>query len=155
MKNLTGSNIVNISLLKQSDVFTKTIQTISGVVNVPESLSEGDALKIGTLLKSDDAGATWNTLLAPAYAAGSFDTDEEVYFQGHIFKCDTDANTNSPDGANWTDLGAWNPNGILANHITATQKTTVVITGSAKGKHLVNLDDYLKVQLFTNKLLVR
>lgn len=151
----TGQNVQNITKIKQSDVFIKVHQTVIGTVAVPANLPAGDALKMGTLLRTNDGGLTWESLTTEPYAAGTYQADEEVYHNGHIYKSLTADNVTTPNTNSWADLGAWNPNGILYTDITETKKTTIVVTGDQKGKYLHGLDEYLKAQLFTNKLLVK
>ena len=154
--DFTGANVANVTIIKPSDIFLKVVQTFVGTVNVPQSIIDaGGALKAGTLLRSDDAGAIWDSLTTPAWQAGSYDTDVEVYHNGHIWTSDADANIEEPGVANWTDNGEWNPNGILYTDAVETKKTSVVLTGEAKEKYLTGIDAYLKIQLFNNKLIVK
>lgn len=154
MKDLIGANAVNITKIRQSDVFIGENSKVVGTVNIPTSLAEGEALKIGTLLHTADGGLTWN--VKPADFNASANTDQEVYFKGKVFKSTADGNTNSPDSlTEWEDLGKWNANGVLFNDITSTQKTTVVVTGSVKQKYLSGFDEFLRATLFDNKLFAK
>lgn len=152
--NFKGANITDITKINQEDVFRKTSQTIVGMVTVPAAIVEaGEALKVGTLLHTSDGGKTWTT--KPATFDTSADTDDIVYYEGHLYKCTADDNTELPSTTtNWEDLGAWNPNGILYNDITESKKTTVVLTSNAKEKYLTGFDEFLRTQLFNNKLII-
>lgn len=154
MEDFTGANVNKITMLRQSDIFIGETTKVVGTVNVPASLADGDVLKIGTLLHSADGGLTWN--VKPVDFAGSADTNEEVYFNGKVYKSTTDGNNNSPDSlTDWDDLGKWDANGVLYNNITSTQKTTVVVTGSVKQKYLTGFDEFLRATLFNNKLFAK
>lgn len=153
MYDYEGANANKITLVKASDVFLKVTQKVVGTVTVPV-LTDGEALKLGTLLRSDDGGETWKPR-PELYEAGSFANGDTVYFEGHTFTSTADGNTNATDGADWTDNGKWNPNGVLYTDLFETGKAAVVVTGDMKGKHLGDYDSYLKTQLFDNKLLVK
>jgi hypothetical protein len=157
MGSFIGANVQNVTKRRQGEVFTSVVQTVIGTVMVPANLSTGDALKMATLLTSTDGGVTWNSLETAAFSAGDapYAADEEVYFQGHIYKSDVADNANERDVADGTDLGEWNANGILYNDIVEDKKTTVVVTGDVMAKHLIGLDDYLKVILFRNKIITK
>lgn len=149
----TGNNVQNITKINQGDVFRKTLQTVVGTVTVPATVAEGEALMMGTLLRSDDGGKTWTT--KPLTFDTSADADEIVYFEGHIYKCTANGNTELPNTeTNWEDLGEWNPNGILYNDITESKKTAVAVTTNAKEKYLTDFDEFLRPQLFNNKLII-
>lgn len=157
MGGFIGANVQNVTKRRQGEVFTNVVQTVIGTVSVPSNLAIGDAVKMGTLLSSIDGGATWNTLETAVFSVDDapYAADAEVYFEGHIYKSDVADNSNEPDVADWTDLGEWNVNGVLYNDITEDKKTTVVVTGDVVGKHLIGLDDYLKVILFRNKIITK
>jgi len=151
MKNdFIGSSVLDITKIMQSDVFKKVHQSIVGTVNVLEN----ETLKIGTLLHSADGGKTWDALRIAPFEVKEYSLDEEVYFEGHIFKSTAD-NNNTPTTGDWEDLGEWNPNGILYNNISSTTKTTVAITADLISKQLHGLDEFLAIQLFNNKLLTK
>lgn len=155
MSNLVGKNITNITKIRQSDVFLGESTKVVGTVNIPENLKEGDALTIGTLLHTSDGGDSWHT--RPPLFEGTAIQDEEVYYQGHIYKSTAaEENTNLPTtGTDWEDLGEWDVNGVLYNDITSTTKTTVIVTGSLKEKYLTDYDANLKSKMFKNKLFVK
>lgn len=153
MRNLTGANVANITKIKQSDVFLANTVKVVGTVDVG-ILEEGNALKIGTLLHSSDGGLTWN--IKPADFNTSANVNQEVYFNGKVYKSTADDNTNIPDTlTEWEDLGKWNANGVLYNDITSTQKTTVVVLGSVRQKYLIGFDEFLRATLFNNKLFAK
>lgn len=153
----TGANVQNVTKRRQGEVFTNVMQTVVGTVAVPVTITEGDALKMGTLLTSTDGGMTWKSLETAAFSTDDapYAANIKVYFKGHIYESDVADNTNEPDVADWTDLGEWNANGVLYSDITEDKKTTVMITGDVVGKHLIGLDDYLKVILFKNKIITK
>jgi hypothetical protein len=155
MSTFTGKSIADITKLKQSDVFNKVDQTVVGLVSVPAGLIAGDAVPMGTLLLTSDGGKTWSTRTTPDYAAGSYALDDEVYYEGHIFKSTAAANVTVPGVGDWTDLGAWNANGILFNDLTESKNTTVVVTGTVAKKTLSGYDEFLHVVLFNNKIIVK
>lgn len=150
----TGSSIQNITKIKQSDVFSNIQQTVVGMVNVPV-LADGEALALATLLTSNDGGLTWDSLTTPAYVAGTYAVDDEVYYEGHIYKNTVLDNTALPTDPSWTDLGAWDANGVLYNDLTESKKTTVVVTGEIKQKYLIGNDSFLQVALFKNKIIAK
>lgn len=151
----TGKNVINITKVKQSDIFSKVDQTVVGTVNFPASFEEGDVLKLGTFLSTSDGGLTWNSLETPVYETGSYSTDDEVYHEGHIYKSTADTNATVPGVGNWDDLGVWNVNGVLYNDLQAAEVTTVVVTGVINSKNLPGYDEFLRNVLFNNKLLVK
>lgn len=150
----TGKNIANITKVKQSDIFLQVTQTVVGTVNIPNT-DNFEVLPMATLLHSDDGGVTWDSLTTPTYEAGAHALGAEVYHEGHIFKSTTADNSTVPGAGDWDDLGVWNPNGVLYIDITETRKTTVVITGALKAKYLEGYDEFLRTQLFNNKLLIK
>ncbi|WP_320034801.1 hypothetical protein [Halarcobacter sp.] len=153
MKQYTGANVANITKIRQSDVFIGNTITVVGTVTVP-TLADGEALKLGTLLRSLDGGLTWD--VKPATFDTSADTDDIVYYEGKTYKSTADGNANLPSTlADWENLGDWDANGILYNDITTTSKTTVVVTASAKGKYLQGFDEFLRPIMFKNKLFVK
>ena len=152
----TGANVANVTKIKQSDVLLKIIGTVVGMVIVPATLAEGEAVPLATLLSSTDGGITWNTQTTPAFDdTAIYAVDNEVYFKGHTWKSTAADNTTVPDVGDWDDLGIWDANGILFNDITQSKKTTVVVTGDIKQKYLHGFDEFLRAQLFKNKLLVK
>lgn len=156
MGDYVGKSINNISMVKASDIFVNDLISVVGTVNVPTLTNPEDTvLKIGTILRTLDGGENWETLSTPAYTAGVYDDEAEVYFRGHIYKSTVDNNETAPQTANWEDLGEWGANGILKETLTETKRTSILVIGAAKGKHLVDLDSYLKEQLFKNKLFIK
>lgn len=157
MPGFIGANVADITKIKQSDVFLDGVsQKIVGLVNVPQSVIDADeVLPLGTLLRTEDGGATFSPLTVAAYEAGSFSVNDEVYFEGHIYKSTADTNTTPPTTGDWDDLGTWDANGILYNDLSESKKTTVVVTGGVKEKYLKGCDAFLKVSLFKNKILVK
>jgi hypothetical protein len=156
MAEYTGASIKNISMVKASDVFINDLVSVVGTVNVTAlAIAKDGVLKIGTILRTLDGGENWETLSTPAYIAGVYDDEAEVYFEGHIYKSTVAANESAPQTGDWEDLGEWGANGILKETLTETKRTSVLVLGSAKGKYLVDLDSYLKVQLFKNKLFIK
>lgn len=156
--NLTGSSVQNITKVTQSDVFTEVQQTVVGDVTVPEAMITADgAMPLGTLLTSTDGGLTWNSLTTPAYDAADapYADAAQVYFEGHIFTSTVANNNTVPNAGDWTDEGAWDANGVLFNDLTESRKTTIVVTGTAKQKHLVGHDSFIQATLFKNKIIAK
>lgn len=155
MNNYTGASVTNISMVKASNVFVNDVVSIVGTVNVPASITAGNALQIGTILRTLDGGENWETLTTPTYVAGVHADDAEVYLDGHIYKSNVPNNETAPQSGDWEDLGEWGANGILKEPLTETKKASVLVLGSAKSKYLKNLDSHLKAQLFNNKLFTK
>lgn len=156
MAIFTGANVENITKVKQSDVFTKVDQTVVGMVTVPQAMIDADgAMPLATLLTSTDGGLTWSALTTPAFEVDSYAVDDEVYYEGHIWKSTAPTNTTTPGNGDWTDLGEWNANGVLYNDLTESKKTTVLVTGTVKEKYLVGNDSFLRVTLFNNKIIAK
>lgn len=152
----TGQNVQNITKVKRGDIFIDVAQTVVGTVTVPQTIVDAeDALPLGTLLTSTDGGQTWNPLTTPLFEVGSYKANAEVYYKGHIYKSTKAANDSIPDVADWDDLGAWNANGVLYNDLSESKKTTVVVTGSVKENYLKGCDEFLRVTLFTNKIIAK
>jgi hypothetical protein len=149
-----GTNVEKITKVKQSDIFLQVDQTVVGTVNVPTA-DDFEVLPMGTLLHSDDGGITWDSLTTPIYVAGVHALDTEVYHEGHIYKSTAADNETVPGAGDWDDLGVWDANGVLYIDITETRKTTVVVTGALKAKYLGGYDEFLRKQLFQNKLLIK
>lgn len=151
-----GANVADITKIRQSDVFRKVEQTVVGMVTVPASIIEAEgAMPMATLLMTTDGGLNWNALTTPAYEVGTHNLDDEVYHEGHIFVSTAADNDTIPGAGDWSDLGAWNANGVLYNDLTESKKTTVVVTGDVVKKHLTGFDEYLRLALFKNKIIVK
>lgn len=150
----TGKSIANVTKRTQSDIFIQVTQTVVGLVRVP-NIDNFEVLPMGTLLNTQDGGLTWDSLTVPTYEAGSYALDAEVYLEGHIYKSTVADNVTSPVGGDWEDLGVWDANGALYSDITESGKTTVVVTGALKEKCLGGYDEFLRTQLFKNKLILK
>ncbi|MDD2895529.1 MAG: hypothetical protein PHG81_05855 [Aliarcobacter sp.] len=139
--------------LKHSDVVVTKALSVNATVTVPEDAT----LDIGTLLSSNDGGVTFTTQTTPAYAAGSYDTAEEVYHLGHIWESLADANTAVPgsDPVKWEDKGAWNANGVLCDYIETTSTANVLVSGVVVEHNLSGFEEALRATLFGNKIILK
>ncbi|NOQ31511.1 MAG: hypothetical protein GQ570_10340 [Helicobacteraceae bacterium] len=154
---LTGASIANVTKVKQSDIFSDQKQTVVGVVAISAALiSAEEPLKMGTLLRSTDGGKNWEALTTASHdVASTYAVDDEVYFEGGLYKSTVVDNTTVPDVGDWDYLGIWASNGVLYNDLLESKKTTVVVSGSVKQKYLHGYDEFLRVPLFDNKILVK
>ena len=139
--------------LKHSDVVITKALSVNATVTVPEDAT----LDIGTLLSSNDGGVTFTTQTTPAYAAGSYDTAEEVYHLGHIWESLADANTAVPgsDPEKWEDKGVWNANGVLCDYIETTSTANVLVSGVVVEHNLSGFEEALRATLFDNKIILK
>ena len=136
------------------EVIIKKDQVVSGTVVVPDGV---EGLVFGTPLTSIDGGLNWTSQERDVWVAGESSTDDEVFHDGHSYKSLEDANSNEPviDDPKWQHLGEFDANGILGENITETSKVSVVVTGSAREKHLVKYDGSMRPSLFKNKIILK
>ena len=155
MEDLIGANTFDTTLLQRSDVIKISLQNVYGTVTVPD----GVEFRIGQILRTQDGGETFESMTETVWDAAdpAAALDAVVYHNGHIYTSLIADNAVEPgtDPAKWQDDGAWNANGILAEHISLTQKAVVETMCTVVKRNLNGLETGMLKTLFDNKIIAK